>query len=185
MSQALLASPLGYVYLNVIDYKLGLSSLLDSGQLQQGSVYYPIKALQDDLVFTVQYVSQADLLVAQKFILNHFNKINQSNPANMIMRFYWPELNFDYAGVMTQFAMGIKKFEYAPKRVYTMQLVRDSIYTVTGSFSSSVSWTSIYGTNTVNTNQDNPWLLPTGGTPNPTPITTIPPPTNPGVNKHP
>jgi hypothetical protein len=178
MSQALLASPLGYVYLNVTDYKLGLSSLLDSGQLLNGTVYYPIKALQDDFTFSVQYTSRADLLTAQNFILSHFKKITDSNPTEMIMRFYWPQLNLDYAGMMTQFSMGIKKFEYAPKRQYTMQLVRDSIYTVTGSFSSSVSWTSIYGNGTVSTSQDNPWLLPTAGTPAPTP----PPPNTGTVN---
>lgn len=188
MSQALLASPLGSVYLNVTDYKLGLSSLLDNGQLLNSIVYYPIKALQDDFVFTVQYASQSDLSTAQNFMLSHFKKIGNATPTDMIMRFYWPELNFDYAGMMTNFSMGIKKFEYAPKRQYTMQLIRDSIFTVTGTFSSSVSWQSIYGTNTVSTTQNNPWLdppivAPTPTTPVPNTINPINPPNGSGPNQ--
>lgn len=169
MSQALLASPLGYVYLNVTNYKLGLSSLLDNGQLIDGIQYYPIKALQDDFVFTVQYTSQADLTTAQNFMLSHFKKVVNATPTDMIMRFYWPQLNLDYAGMIKNFSMGIKKFEYAPKREYTMQLIRDSIYSITGNFSSSVSWQSIYGTNVVNTTEN--FIPPT----NPNSPVTVPP----------
>lgn len=173
MSQAILASPLGTVYLNVTDYKLGLSSLLDNGQLKDGIEYYPIKALQDDLVFTAQHSSRDDLLAVQNFILSHFKKVGNSTPTDMIMRFYWPQMNFDYAGLMSSFQMGIKKFEYAPKRNYTMQLIRDSIYTITGTFSSAASWQSIYGNGVVSTVQGNPNLDPPFVPPT-TPVTTSP-----------
>lgn len=152
MSQAILTSPLGSVAVNVVGYDFGYSVLLDSSQLQKGLQHYPIKALQDDFSFNVQFRSQDALLELQSFFLSHYKLIgtNLANP-NAIIRFFWPAMSFDYAGLIKSFMMGIKKFEYAPKRTYVMQLVRDSIYTTTGGLTNTASWQNIYGTDVIDT----------------------------------
>lgn len=155
MSQAILASPLGALAINVYDYKLGLSSQLDSAQVRDGMMWYPIKALQDDFIFYVQFNSVDSMVKMQNFLLSHYKNKDLTLAQQCIIRFYWPEMQFDYAGIIKNFSMGVKKFEYAPKRMYTMQLVRDNIYTVTGGFSSTTSWQDIYGTSVVDTNPPN------------------------------
>ena len=169
MSQAVIASPLGSLAVNVYEYHFDLSSQLDSAQTRDGIQWYPIKALQDDFIFSVQFNSQLSLLNFQNFILQHYQNPDITLSQQSIVRFYWPELNFDYAGIIRESTMGIKKWEWAPKRTYKMQLVRDSIFTVTGGFNSTTSWQDIYGTSTVNTNP--PALPDPGGDPGDTVLT--------------
>lgn len=174
MSQAIVSSPLGSLAVNVINYSLGYSTLIDSDQLQRGLQHYPIKALQDDFIFTLQFNNISSLNAFQNFILQHYKLIGLPQANNAVIRFYWPQMSFDYAGYIREFSMGLKKFEYAPQRNYKMQLVRDSIYTTTGGYNTTASWQDIYGTDVINTA---PPTTSNGGTTNsPVPDPTITPP---------
>lgn len=155
MSQALIASPSQYFWVTIVSYDTGLTSQIQSSQLQYSRVFYPIRATQSDFSFTIQFPNRDQYSLFQAFLLGTYRN-GVGNATDGIIRFYWPEQSIDYAGVVKQSPMGQRKFEYSPRKNYSMQLVRDSIYTTSGSFSSVTSWQDIYGEPIVPNVQDDP-----------------------------
>ena len=145
----------GSIQLPVVSFNFGLNSQIESAQLHERTVYYPIKVLQDDFSFTVQFRSEQAYEQAQQFIQTSMKQLTtqQMSGTNVLsggLRFSWPELNIDYQGFVKQSPMGAKKWDFAPRITYIMILVQDSIYTPTYNASDVPAFSNIYGPNTLN-----------------------------------
>lgn len=157
----------GSLQLVIVRYGFGLNSEIQSAQLQQGIVHYPIKVLQNDFKFTVQFRSVADYGKMQTFI--HTADKYAVSPAalgqgaiNGALRFYYPEMGLDYLGFVRVSPMGGKKFDFAPKIDYTMVLIKDSIYSPTQNATQVPGFGNIVGGDTVDVNSatGDPALIP-------------------------
>jgi hypothetical protein len=156
MSLATLSGPGGSLQLPVVATSYGLHSEIQEAQLHTSVVYYPIKVLQDDFKFTVQFRKVQDYTQAQNFI----HQANQQamtrgnmglNVLNGAMRFNWPEMGLDYQGYIKNSPMGYKKFDWAPRIEYTMILVRDSIYSPTYGATQAANYNQAFGNDNLNT----------------------------------
>jgi len=145
----------GSIQLPVVAFTYGLSSMMEEAQLHQGVQYYPIKVVQDDFTFTVQFRSEQAYRQAQEFIQTSTRQLTTQQMSGTAvlsgyLHFSWPELNIDYQGFIKQSPMGAKKWDFAPRVNYTMILVQDSIYTPTYNASDVPAFSSIYGQDTLN-----------------------------------
>jgi hypothetical protein len=145
----------GSIQLPVVSFTYGLTSMMEEAQLHQGVQYYPIKVVQDDFTFTVQFQSEQAYRQAQDFIERSTKQLTTqqftgTQVTSGYLHFSWPELNIDYQGFIKQSPMGAKKWDYAPKATYTMILIQDSIYTPTYNASDVPAFNSIYGQDTLN-----------------------------------
>lgn len=150
-----LSGQAGSIQLPVVSFNFGLNSMIEDAQLHQRTVYYPIKVLQDDFNFTVQFRSEQAYRQAQDFIQASTRQLTTeqysgSRVLQGYLHFSWPELNIDYMGFIKQSPMGAKKWDFAPRVTYTMILVQDSIYSPTYNASDAPNFNSIYGPNTLN-----------------------------------
>jgi len=166
----------GSLQLPVIATNYGLRSNIEEAQTKQSTVYYPIKVLQDDFKFTVQFARIRDYQQAQTFIHQATQRLMSADLAGEAVlsgyfRFNWPEMGIDYQGFIKNSPMGGKKFDYSPIVEYTMILVRDSIYSPTYGSTQVPGFENVAGNDLLNTgaavrNADpilNPPTAPTGG----------------------
>lgn len=171
MSLATLSTSAGSLQLPVVKTSYGLHSLIEEAQLHTSAVYYPIKVLQDEFKFTVQFRKIEDYTQAQNFIhqANQQAMSEQNMGTNALggaMRFNWPEMGLDYSGYIINSPMGYKKWDVAPRIEYTMMLVRDSIYAPTYGSTNAPTANQAQGNDNLNTGAavNNPAL---GGPPPP------------------
>ena len=156
MSLATLSTNSGSLQLPVVATNYGLRSDIQEAQLHTSAVYYPIKVLQDDFKFTVQFRKIEDYTQAQNFIhqANQQSMSQENMGLNILagaMRFNWPEMGLDYSGFVKNSPMGYKKFDWAPRIEYTMILVRDSIYSPTYGATQAPNFNQAFGTDNQNT----------------------------------
>jgi hypothetical protein len=155
----------------IVQYNLGFSSEIQTSQLRNGVVHYPIKVVQNDFTFVVQYRSDDEYQNAQKFITNAARNALTPGKANGgAIRLYWPDFNLDYSGYIKSQKMGAEKFDFAPKQTYVMQCLRDSIYSPTLTYSTAPNFNAIYGTSLVDVSSA---------------VTVDPAPVAPGINNAP
>jgi hypothetical protein len=157
MSLAILSTASGgSLRLPVVATNFGLRSNIEEAQVKQSTVYYPIKVLQDDFKFTVQFSRIRDYQEAQTFIYQATKRLMAADLAGEAVlsgyfRFNWPEMGIDYQGFIKNSPMGGKKFDYSPIVEYTMILVRDSIYSPTYRSTQVPGFESIAGQDLMNT----------------------------------
>ena len=137
----------GSIKLVVISYQLGFTSQTQSAQFREGLQHYPIKSLQNDFIFNATMESEEKLEQVQAFVRDANDKIlnPRSGPAGAPMRFYWPEMGFDYEGFVKAFPMGARKWDYVPNVQFQMVLCKDSIYTQSLDYTQVDNWTGVYG----------------------------------------
>jgi|SRR3954469_14264936 hypothetical protein len=168
MSLATLSTNAGSLQLPVVKTFYGLHSMIEEAQLHTSAVYYPVKVLQDNFKFTVQFRKIEDYTQAQNFIhqSNQQAMADQNMGLNALagaMRFNWPEMGLDYSGYIINSPMGYKKWDFAPRIEYTMMLVRDSIYSPTYGNTNVPTFNQAFGNDNLNTGaavNNNPALNP-------------------------
>lgn len=130
--------------LNATNFSAPVHSEISSAQVKTMSMVFPIRVTQPDMRFSVQFTSETEYENFQRFVRRHQQ---QANLNAKLLTLNWPERNItNWTGIIKKFKAGGKRFNYAPRAEFVVDLV-DSMVSQRMDLASlgNVDWQSIYG----------------------------------------
>jgi hypothetical protein len=119
-----------------------------SAQTRSQMQYFPIKAYQPEIQFTVIFTSEKEWEAFQRFIRE--NQVRaQSTRGRPGVTLNWPERSIvNWTGLVTKFKAGGMRYNYTPRATFTVQLVESLVSNETKVSSWGSDWTALFSGDT-------------------------------------
>ena len=150
MSQLLISSSSGGdFYLNVLAFRSPIFTQMSSAQTKSQIQYFPIKAFQPEIRFSLIFPNETIYQQFQQYVRN--NQVDaQSNTTNPGVTLNWPQRSINnWQGVITGFKAGGMRSNYAPRAELTVDLTSSLVTELTSFSSFGTSFMAIFGAGTV------------------------------------
>lgn len=143
MSKLSLANNQATWSLNVIQFSSPIFGALSSAQTKTMAMHFPIRANQPEIQFDVIFPSENEYEQFQRFVRAH----QQDALTNLnLLTLNWPERNINnWTGVIKIFQSGGKRFNFAPRASFAVDLVDSMVSSRIGLVADELNWRAIYG----------------------------------------
>lgn len=144
MSQLFLANNQANWRLNVVAFSSPISSMMQTVQTKKMAHHFPIRYVQSQIQFTVQFPSEQEFEQFQRFVRSHQQ---QALLNTKLLWMNWPERDIDnFTGVIKSFRAGGMRYNFAPRASFVVDLV-DSLAAHRTELASlpQLLWRTIYG----------------------------------------
>ena len=134
-------------YLNVVSMYSPIQGEMNSGQTKSQIQYFPIKATQPNISFTVVFPSEQLWETWQAWVRQNMINAQRANTisGNVGVTLNWPQRSIhNWSGVITDIVAGGWRRNVAPRATFEVQLVNSLVSNVTTISSFGNAWMGIF-----------------------------------------
>ena len=132
--------------MNVISFSSPIYGTINTSQVHEMEIHFPIKVVQPELQFDVQFASESDFSSFQTFVRLHQQSVQWSARDANLVTLNWAARDIDnWTGVIKKFQAGGERFNPAPKASFVVNTVTNFISSRSATPVSPPSWRTVYG----------------------------------------